>query len=126
VTSRLDEIDTSVNTVINQFQPVDPVLLLKVGVESSVNVVDNGFPAGSSALGTEGPEREAHLSSLLTKSPKPGVSTTVNFSRTPASSISDCQLIPVERSGPCSLPALMLSMLTVLPLSVPGVGISLG
>jgi hypothetical protein len=56
VASRLDEIDTSVNTVINQFQPVDPVFLLKVGVKSSINVVDNGFPAGSSALGAEGPK----------------------------------------------------------------------
>jgi hypothetical protein len=54
VTSRLDEIDTSVNTVINQFQPVDPVLLLEVGVESSINVVDNGLPAGSSALSDRG------------------------------------------------------------------------
>jgi hypothetical protein len=45
VTGRLDEVDTSVNSVIDQFKPVDSVLLLEVRIESSINVIDNGFPA---------------------------------------------------------------------------------
>jgi hypothetical protein len=44
VTSRLNEVDTSVNTVINQLFPVDSVLLLEIRVETSLNVVNNWFP----------------------------------------------------------------------------------
>ena len=49
MTGRLDKVDTSVNTVIDQFEPVDSVLLLEVGIESCIDIVDNGFPAGLSA-----------------------------------------------------------------------------
>jgi len=45
MTGRLNKVDTSVYTVINQFEPVDPVFLLEVSVESSVDIVDNWFPA---------------------------------------------------------------------------------
>jgi hypothetical protein len=45
VTSRLNKVDTSVNTVVDQFEPVDPVFLLEVRVKSGVNVVHNWFPA---------------------------------------------------------------------------------
>lgn len=47
VPGRLDKVDTRVDTVIDQLVPVHSVLLLEVGVESGLNVVDDGFPAGS-------------------------------------------------------------------------------
>jgi hypothetical protein len=49
MTGRLDKVDTSVYTVIDQFEPVDSVLLLEVCVKSSIDVVDNGLPAVLSA-----------------------------------------------------------------------------
>jgi hypothetical protein len=87
----LDKVDTRVDTVIDQLVPVHSVLLLQVGVKAGLNVIDNGFPAGcvSSACSPKRMLNAAtHHSSLLTKSPKPGVSTTVNFSLTLFSSIS--------------------------------------
>lgn len=45
VARRLDEVEASVNTVINNFLPVDAVLLLQVGVETGFNVLNNGLPA---------------------------------------------------------------------------------
>lgn len=36
------------NPIVDQFCPVDPVLLLEVGVEPSLDVVDDRFPAVSS------------------------------------------------------------------------------
>jgi len=45
MTGRLDKVDTSVNTVINQLEPVDPIFLLEVSVESSIDIVHNWFPA---------------------------------------------------------------------------------
>ena len=50
VTGRLDKVDTRVNTVINQFEPVDPILLLEVSVESSIDIVHNWFPANCQLL----------------------------------------------------------------------------
>jgi hypothetical protein len=50
VTCRLNEIDTSMNTVVHQLETVHSVLLLEVGVETSFNVVDNGSPAGTFQL----------------------------------------------------------------------------
>jgi hypothetical protein len=64
-----------------------------------------------------------NLSSLFTKSPKPGVSTTVSFRRTPFSSMSKknghCQIMVFD-AGSGYLPALMLSMATVLGRSAAG------
>ena len=45
VTGRLDEVQTGVNTVVNDFLPVDAVLLLEVRVKPGLNVLDNRFPA---------------------------------------------------------------------------------
>ncbi len=89
MTGWLDKVDASMYTVVHQFQPVDTIFLLKIGVEASFDVVDYGLPATSdSQLLTDG-VLVPDLSSLLTKSPNPGVSTTVNFRRTPFSSISN-------------------------------------
>ena len=43
---RLNEVDASVNPVVDELDPVDPVLLLEVGVEPSFDVVDDGLPPG--------------------------------------------------------------------------------
>lgn len=55
VTGRLYKVDASVYTVINEFEPVDSVFLLEVGVKSRINIVDNWFPARvySQLSGTE-------------------------------------------------------------------------
>jgi hypothetical protein len=45
VTSRLNKVDTSVYTIINELEPVDSVLLLEVGIESSIDIVHDRFPA---------------------------------------------------------------------------------
>lgn len=44
VASRLDEEDTSVNSVVNDVHAVDLVLGIEVGVEALLNVVGNGAP----------------------------------------------------------------------------------
>ena len=49
MTSRLNKVYASVKTVIDQLFPVDSVLLLEVGIESCIDIVDNRFPAGLSA-----------------------------------------------------------------------------
>jgi hypothetical protein len=45
VSGRLNEVDASVNPVVDQFRSVDSVLLLEISVESSFNIVNNGFPS---------------------------------------------------------------------------------
>lgn len=45
VTRRLDEVDASVNSVVDELEPVDPVLLLEVGIKAGIDVVDDGLPA---------------------------------------------------------------------------------
>lgn len=78
-------------------------------------------------------EGQAHQSSLLTKSPNPGVSTTVNLSLTLFSTISTfvslCAILYMRtpyRNQSADVPAEMDSICTVLPLSWPGWGIDLG
>lgn len=44
MTSWLDKIQTSMNPVVNDFTPVDPVFLLKIRVEARFYVFYNGFP----------------------------------------------------------------------------------
>lgn len=45
VTSRLDEVEAGVNPVVDHLLTVDTVLLLKVSVEPSLDVVKNGLPS---------------------------------------------------------------------------------
>ena len=49
VTGGLDEVETGVDAVVNDFLAVDPVLLLQVRVETRLNVLNDGLPAGTSA-----------------------------------------------------------------------------
>ena len=50
VTGRLDEVETGVNTVVNNFLPVDTVLLLEVRVETRLNVLHDGLPADAMTM----------------------------------------------------------------------------
>lgn len=117
MTSRLDEIETGVDAIVNNLLPVDAVLLLEVRVETSLNVLHDRLPAtpGRVSGGKRSSAIWTYHSSLLTKSPNPGVSTTVNRRRTPFSSISDTG--PSEYTLASARvyysPALMLSMATV-------------
>jgi hypothetical protein len=45
VTSRLQEIDACMDTVVYNFLAVDPVLLLEVGIEARLNIVEDWLPA---------------------------------------------------------------------------------
>ena len=77
------------DTVVNDFLTVDLVLVFQKLVESRLNVLNDWSPAkDASESSREGGISNANLSSLFTKSPKPGVSTTVKRRRTPFSSIS--------------------------------------
>lgn len=40
----MDEIDASMDSVVDEFEPVDAVLLLEVGVVSSFDIIDNRLP----------------------------------------------------------------------------------
>jgi hypothetical protein len=46
VACRLNEVETGMDTIVNNLQAVDTVLLLEVGVETRFNVIENGLPAG--------------------------------------------------------------------------------
>ena len=46
MTSGLDEVETSVNAVVDDLLPVDTILLVKVRIEPRLDVIDNGLPAG--------------------------------------------------------------------------------
>lgn len=110
VTSGLDEVDAGVNTVVGHLETVNAVLLLEVGVITGLDVVDDGLPAAMSVCTVVVTPAMTHHSSLLTKSPKPGVSTTVSLRRTPFSSISVLRSVRVwvgrcaRVSGPNSRP----------------------
>jgi hypothetical protein len=45
MTGGLDKVDTSVNTVVDQLFPVQTVFLLQICIKTSLNIVDDGFPA---------------------------------------------------------------------------------
>ena len=49
MTGRLDEVQTGVNAVVNDFLSVDAVLLLEIRVETRLNVLHDGLPAVTSA-----------------------------------------------------------------------------
>ena len=85
----LDEIDASMDPVINQLQSIHAIFLLQVGIVASLDIVNYRLPAVYTVSLSQDPHKDTtNLSSLLTKSPKPGVSTTVSLKRTPFSSIS--------------------------------------
>jgi hypothetical protein len=91
VTRWLNEVQACMDTIVNNFLTVDLVLVFQILVKSRLYILDNWSPAEEVSqkkmrVGWE--EHNANLSSLLTKSPKPGVSTTVKRRRTPFSSIS--------------------------------------
>jgi hypothetical protein len=119
VTGRLDKVDTCVNPVVDQLCPVDPVLLFEISIEPSLDVVDDRFPAADewtkSGIVSRARRQFASVppatyeSSLLMKSPYPGVSTTVNLNLTPFSSISIQQHL---RSDQLPRSILLLSSLT--------------
>ena len=89
MTRGLNEVKAGMNTIIRNFLAVHAILLLQVRVKTRFNVLDNRFPARIHQVSREEYMTTAsHLSSLLTKSPNPGVSTTVRRRRTPFSSIS--------------------------------------
>lgn len=65
----LDEVDTSVHSVVNKLEPVDTILLLEVGVEARLDVVDNWFPADTTRQVVRDDQIEltmTRLSSLFT------------------------------------------------------------
>ena len=91
--SWLDEVQASMDAIIHNLLPVDAVFLLQIRVKPGFNVLDDGFPARAEYIRVRGEMTgetgSMYLSSLLTKSPKPGVSTTVRRRRTPFSSMSE-------------------------------------
>ncbi len=117
MTCGLDEVKTGVDAVVNDFLPVDAVLLLEVRVEAGLNVLNDRLPARLERVSQNRRNRTnlTYHSSLLTKSPKPGVSTTVRRRRTPFSSMSDAGLSEDALGSARAYysPALMLSMATV-------------
>jgi hypothetical protein len=122
VTGWLDEVQASMDAVVGYFLPVDTVFLFEIRVKTRFNVLNNGFPARTEYIrvrgGKTGETDSMYLSSLLTKSPKPGVSTTVRRRRTPFSSMSEKNsrgqggVTTIDKDGDY-LPALMLWMATV-------------
>ena len=87
VSGGLNKIDTRMNTIINNIRPVRFILCLKIRIKSRFNTFQNGFPTKKKTSINSFYDR-IYLSSLLTKSPNPGVSTTLSLNRTPFSSIS--------------------------------------
>ena len=53
MTGGLNEVDASVNPVVDELDSVDPVLLLEVSVEPSFDVVDDGLPAMRTSTSTD-------------------------------------------------------------------------
>jgi hypothetical protein len=44
MTCRLNEVEAGMNTIVHDLLPVDTVLLLQVGVETRLDVLQNGPP----------------------------------------------------------------------------------
>jgi len=89
VSRGLDEVQACMDTVVHDLLSVDTVLLLQVRVKTRLDVLHNGSPTESCLVRDSFFSRQnVYLSSLLVKSPKPGVSTTVKCRRTPFSSMS--------------------------------------
>lgn len=81
MSSWLDEVKTSMYTVVNNFHTVNAIFLFQIRIKPRLDILNNGLPAAivkNIGIPPEGQKlNKTHLSSLLTKSPKPGVSTTV-------------------------------------------------
>ena len=45
VTSRLDEVQTSMDAIIHKFLPIDAVFLFEIRVKTGFNVLGDRFPA---------------------------------------------------------------------------------
>ena len=45
MTRGLDEVQARMDAVVSHLLPVDPVLLLEIRIEASLDVLDNGLPA---------------------------------------------------------------------------------
>lgn len=79
VTSRLDEVKAGVYPIVDDLLAVDAIFLLEVRVEARLDVFDDRPPTAEDVelilVEMPGPI-VPNLSSLLTKSPNPGVSTT--------------------------------------------------
>lgn len=45
MTSRLDEVQARVDTVVNDFAPIDAILLFQIRVEAGLDVLNNRPPA---------------------------------------------------------------------------------
>ena len=85
----MNEVQAGVDAVVNDFLTVDLVLVVQILVKSGLDILNDWSPTRGMSEGREKrEERNANLSSLFTKSPKPGVSTTVKRRRTPFSSMS--------------------------------------
>lgn len=131
MTGRLNKVDASVDTVVDEFEPVDSVFLFEVCVESGINVVDDRFPAGSvSSVFPVHRNGQGTGSSPLFVVDKVTESWSIDYRQLESDAIllNICSFSssPWTHQRNKSLPALMLSMLTVLPLSVPGAGTSFG
>lgn len=50
MSSRLNEVQASMNAVVNDFAPVDAVLLFKVRVEARFDVLHDGPPTGEHTM----------------------------------------------------------------------------
>lgn len=123
MTGRLDKVDTSVYTVINQFEPVDPIFLLEVSVESSIDIVHNWFPA-TCQLVCRYSKGKLTFHRCLRNHRIRGYRPQSTLALHQLPRYLYFSLFPyLERD---SLPAEILSILTVLPLSTPGAGIALG
>ncbi len=46
VTSRLDEVQASMDAIVHDLLPVDAVFLFEVGIETGFNVLNDRFPTG--------------------------------------------------------------------------------
>jgi len=67
VTSRLDKVEASVDTVVDDLLTIDATLLLEVRIESRLDVVEDGLPAartvrtaGSYLSGPDACRRTSH------------------------------------------------------------------
>ena len=85
----MDKVQAGVHAVVDNLPTVHAVFLLQTRIKARFDVLDNQLPAKITTQAKIDSEiRHSYLSSLLTKSPKPGVSTTVKRRRTPFSSMS--------------------------------------
>ena len=99
MTTRVDEVETTVHSVVFNISTIQTGLVTEKLVILLIDVVYDGLPAATSKTWKQdmdhGRSRTGEITlrctyhfSLLTASPNPGVSTTVSLSLTPFSSMS--------------------------------------